>query len=194
MFADGSKQSAKAPRIYAKKKTKRYREQDPIKRELYKRQIINIDKEKIAYIDETGIDTYLYREYGRSQKGELIYGEISGRKYKRTGIVAAQMGKEILAPLQYSGTMDSLLFETWFTNMLLPALPKDSVIVMDNAAFHRKSRLFSLAQISGHKLIFLPPYSPDLNPIEKFWAWLKKRLRKIFKNFPSFDLTLSDCF
>lgn len=67
--------------------------------------------EQIAYIDETGVDTYLYREYGYSAKGTPIYGRISGRKYKRIGIVAAQMGKKIIAPLQYVGTMDSTLFE-----------------------------------------------------------------------------------
>ena len=67
--------------------------------------------EKIAYVDETGIDTYLYREYGYSLKGQKIVGRVSGRKYKRVDIVAAQMDKKIIAPLQYDGTMDSVLFE-----------------------------------------------------------------------------------
>lgn len=150
--------------------------------------------EQIAYIDETGVDTYLYREYGYSAKGTPIYGRISGRKYKRIGIVAAQMGKKIIAPLQYVGTMDSTLFELWFENCLLPCLPKCSFIVMDNAAFHRKSKLFSLAQKQGHSLVFLPPYSPELNPIENFWSWLKRRLRKILPAFDSFDNAVLECF
>jgi transposase len=90
--------------------------------------------------------------------------------------------------------MDSRLFEFWFENCLLPALPKKSVVVMDNAAFHRKSRLFSLAENAEMRLIFLPPYSPELNPIENFWSWLKRRLRKILPSSDSFDCTLFDCF
>lgn len=97
------------------------------------------------------------------------------------------MGKEILAPLQYEGTMDSALFEMWFQECLLPTLPEDSFIVMDNARFHRKNKLFALAQSSGHQLVFLPPYSPELNPIENFWAWLKVKLRNILSSFVSFD-------
>jgi len=124
--------------------------------------------EQIAYVDETGIDSYLYREHGFSKCGKKIFAAVSGKKYRRVGIVAAQLGKEIIAPLQYDGTMDSSLFETWFSTRLLPNLPKGSVIVMDNAAFHRKSRLISIAQGEGFRLIFLPPYSPELNPIEGY--------------------------
>lgn len=154
----------------------------------------NIASEQIAYVDETGIDTYLYRAYGYAPRGQQIDAAISGRKYKRVGIVAAQLGKQILAPLAYSGTMDSSLFEYWFVDQLLPALPSDAVIVMDNASFHRRAQLTSAAKKCGHRLIFLPPYSPELNPIEFFWAWLKKNLRSTLSRFPSFDDALFDAF
>ena len=144
-------------------------------------------------MDETGIDEYLHREYGRAKRGEPVYSVVSGRKYKRTGIVAPQMVKEILSPLQYDGTMDSALFEMWFEELLLPVLPNNSVIAMDNASFHRK-RLISIAEKAGHRLIFLPPYSPELNPIENFWSWLKNRLRKILPDCRSFDDALHECF
>ena len=123
-----------------------------------------------------------------------MYGQISGRKYKRCGIVAAKMGDKILAPFQYSGTMNSSLFEFWFTNQLLPSLEKGTVIVMDNASFHSKGRLFSAAQNGSCKLLFLPPYSPELNPIEKFWAWLKRCLRKILPSLASFDDAILTAF
>jgi transposase len=145
-------------------------------------------------VDETGIDTYLYREYGWSERGKPLIGEISGRKYKRIGIVAAQMGKKIIAPLQYNGTMDSTLFETWFSKCLLPSLPEGTVIVMDNASFHRKRKLFPLAEDAGFRIIFLPPYSPEYNPIEKFWAWLKRHLRKILPFYLSFDDAVYSAF
>lgn len=119
---------------------------------------------------------------------------MNGRKYKRIGIVAAKLNKKIIAPLEYSGTMDSKLFEQWFKEQLLPALPKETVIVMDNAAFHRKKQLYSIAKENGYRLIFLPPYSPELNPIEKFWSWLKRYLRKILPFFDTFDNALFECF
>jgi len=145
-------------------------------------------------VDETGIDSYLYREYAYSRKGEPVYGAVSGRRYRRTGLVAAQQNGESIAPLQYEGTMDSTLFEFWFGSCLMRELPPNSVIVMDNAAFHRKSRLPLIAQAHGHSLVFLPPYSPELNPIERFWNWLKHRMRSTLAVFNDFDDTLSACF
>jgi transposase len=90
--------------------------------------------------------------------------------------------------------MDSEVFESWFVAWLLPALPANSVVVMDNASFHRKGRLHALAEEAGHGVLFLPPYSPELNPIENFWAWLKGRLRKTLHLFASFDEALYEAF
>ena len=90
--------------------------------------------------------------------------------------------------------MDSCLFEFWFEHQLLPALPPSTVVVMDNASFHRKARLTYVAQKHGFRLFFLPPYSPEFNPIENFWAWLKHRLRSSLSSFASFDDALFDAF
>ena len=157
-------------------------------------EIAELPPEELAYVDETGIDTCLYREYGWSERGLRLMGNISGHKFERTGIVAAQIGKSLLAPLTYNGAMDSLLFEMWFENCLLPVLPKAAVIVMDNASFHRKNKLVPLAEKSGHRLIFLPPYSPELNPIENFWSWLKRYLRKTLPSTSSFNDALCSAF
>ena len=145
-------------------------------------------------MDECGIDTYLYREYGYAPRGQKVWGEISGRKYKRCGIVAGKMADKILAPFQYSGTMNSSLFEQWFEGQLLPVLEKDTVIVMDNASFHSKKRLFCIAEKYDCRLIFLPPYCPYLNPIENFWSWLKRKLKEILSDYSSFDDALCASF
>ena len=100
----------------------RYQEQNPQKVEEYLEQIKDIPAEKIAYVDEFGIDTYLYREYGYSPQGRRIFWLVCGKKYKRLGIVAAKIGNKILAPLQYSGTMNSKFFEFCFSDQLLPSL------------------------------------------------------------------------
>ena len=78
--------------------------------------------------------------------------------------------------------------------MLLPVLAFGSVIILDNASFHRKAVLKTLADEAGFTIIFLPPYSPDLNLIEHFWASLKSKLRKIIKNFTSLSDAIVACF
>ena len=149
---------------------------------------------RIVYVDETGMDQFLYREYARAPRGQKVFGSVSGKKYKRVSIVAAQCDGRVLAPLEYGGTTDSTLFEFWFEQNLLPQLPAKAVIVMDNATFHRKEVLRRLAGEAGYSLLFLPPYSPDLNPIEHFWAWLKRKMQDLLQNFDDFDTALSPCF
>lgn len=145
-------------------------------------------------MDECEIDTYLYREYGYAPKGQKIFSRIIGRKFKRCEIVATKLDGNILAPFQYSRTMNSTLFESWFTSQLLPSLDKGTVVVMDNASFHSKTRLPFVAQEFGCRVVFLPPYSPEFHPIENFWAWLKTTLCRILPGFSSFDDALSASF
>jgi len=145
-------------------------------------------------VDETGIDQCLYREYARAPRGELIMAKISGRKFKRTNIVAGISKGKWVAPMTYHGTTDSLLFETWFEQCLLKETKKGSIIILDNATFHRKSVLPALAKKHGCEVLYLPPYSPDLNPIEKKWAWLKSKLRSVLHHFLSFDAALQNIF
>lgn len=153
----------------------------------YLEKIKDVPKEKIVYIDETGIDNCLSRQYGRSPKGTRVYGKVYGHKFKRTNIVAAQQNNQILAPLQYNGMMHSQFFEAWFEKHLTPLLKQGTVVVMDNASFHRKKRLNNIAQKYGIRIIFLPPYSPELNPIEHFWNWLKKKIADLIPYFQKFD-------
>lgn len=147
------------------------------------------------YVDESGFDRHYFRLFCRAKVGVKVKEKVSGKRYKRTSIVAGQVNGKIIAPLQYDGTMNYTLFEWWVENMLIKELPENSTIIMDNATFHRKNTLPALAERYGHTVIFLPPYSPELNPIENFWAWLKKKLRKILPTFNgSFDEALTDCF
>lgn len=193
-FGCSNQAISKALRRYGitrKKKTRRYREQDPEKVEHFKEEIKDIPANTIAFVDETGFDTYYTREYGYAPRGEIIIGEVSGMKFQRTNMVAAKLGNQLIAPFQYEGTTNSKVFECWYSNNLLPKLPENTVIIMDNASFHRKEKLYEL--IEGHpvKLIFLPPYSPELNPIEKVWANIKRWLRKNMRHYESLDSAIT---
>ena len=146
-----------------------------------------IPPECLVYVDETGIDRYLYREYARAPRGERVVAKISGRKFRRTNIVAGICQGRWVAPLEYPGTTDSVLFEFWFESCFLQEVEPESIIILDNARFHRKSVLAVLAKRYDCEVLFLPPYSPDLNPIELKWAWLKRKLREILRDFNSLD-------
>lgn len=140
---------------------------------------------KCVYIDESGIDKFISREHGRSPKGQRIIGEISGKRYARESFVAGLLNNKFIAPLCYTGTCDTILFNFWLENFLLPALGPGYTIIMDNAAFHKSEQTKLLIESAQCNLLFLPPYSPDLNPIEKCWANLKAKIKKIIGNFKS---------
>ena len=93
--------------------------------------------------------------------------------YQRLSLVSAQVGNRLIAPMVYQNTMTGVFFEAWFQQCLLPALTQKSVIILDNARFHRMGVLREMAEKWGHKVLPLAPYSPELNPIEKVWANIK---------------------
>ena len=112
----------------------------------------------IVYIDETGIDRYLYRPYARAPRGEKVYGKISGWCFERTSIVAGQVDGGFIAPMIYKGSMTRDFFVEWFKMQLLPALKTPHVIVMDNASFHPKHILDELYIQDKYFFLPLPPY------------------------------------
>jgi len=157
-------------------------ERDEKEREMFLLKLKEIPEEKRIYIDETGKNTDLDREYGYAPRGEKVEGKTHGRKPEKLNIVAAKRGDEILEVHQYGCNMHSRLFEFWFLLLLKCVLP-GHWFIMDNARFHRKSVLTEMAQAAGCHVLFLPAYSPDLNPIENEWANLKTFLRNYGRNF-----------
>lgn len=171
-----------------------YKERNKKERAKYLKFIKNFDINKIYYIDETGIDRASERKQAYSLRGEPAYGEISGKRFKRINIVVAKQGKKVIAPFEYEGKMDSALFEGWFEEIFLKSIPKDSVIILDNASFHRKLVLYDLAEEHNSTLIFLPARSPDLNPAEKIWANLKNFLSDHSRSFKTIQYALMKFF
>jgi transposase len=144
------------------------------------------------YVDETGIDKYIFRENVRAKKGVKVYSKIRGKKFERLSIVAGKSGDNIACPMVYNGTADAALFECWFERFCKKI--SGNISVMDNASIHRKEKLFEIAKQHNVTLIFQPPYSPDLNKIEKFWAWLKKEIRTALKKCDTLMDAICYCF
>lgn len=150
--------------------------------------------ESLVFIDESGIDSYVCRAYGRAKIGQKAPGEKSGKRYARHRFVAAKCGKKILAPMTYKGTCNSTLFEKWVEKILMPELRPGQIIIMDNATFHKSERTKMLIESAECHLLFLPPYSPDFNPIEQFWAWFKSQIREVIGTFSSLEEAINHVF
>ena len=131
------------------------------------------------YVDESGFEPHTYRPYAWSPRGKKSHGNRWGRGGVRTNLIAAKRGKELLAPVLYEGSTSADWFNQWFEEHLLKELNLGSTIIMDNAPFHKKEEIRDMAEAAGHKVLFLPPYSPDFNPIEQDFAILKKIRQKM---------------
>lgn len=140
------------------------------------REIILLDgSSNLVYLDESGFEEYVYRPYGWSRRGQKTYGDRNGKRGTRTSLIAGKRGRELLAPVLFKGSTNALWFNQWLEKHLIPELKPNSTLILDNAAFHRKNDVFRIAEQAGHKVLFLPPYSPDFNRIEQDFAILKKR-------------------
>jgi len=149
-----------------------------VQRWLFRRELENLGNTPVFYLDECGVDHRLYRERGRAQRGEQIYQAIAGRRRERTSLISASRQGKLVAPLVFQGSCNTAVVDTYFAQVLLPALPPGSVIVLDNARFHQSPTPARLVAQANCRLLFLPTYSPDLNPIEHLWAALKTPLRQ----------------
>lgn len=179
---------------YFKKKTPFYKERDDKKREEFQKRLEKIDEEKRVYIDESGINEYLQRQKARAERGEKVYGSVSGSRYMRESFIAAQNQSNILAPFCYTGTCNTDLFNAWLEQMLIPELKPGQVVILDNASFHRSKTSVEMIQRAGCEVLFLPPYSPDLNPIEKFWANFKRKVQETLTVCSSLTEAIDQCF
>ena len=130
------------------------------------------------FVDETGTNTKMVRLYGRAPKGQRVIGKQPWGHWKTTTFVAGLRIGELSAPFLLDGAMNREAFETYVEKVLAPTLSDGDVVIMDNLAAHKGSKVRQLIERAGARLLLLPPYSPDLNPIERLFAKFKALLRK----------------
>lgn len=155
--------------------------------------------EQVVYIDEAGVEDTEDYAYGWCAQSERFHAlklghrtcriskELSGRIIlpEKFRMIAGWCNRNVLAPMTFEGYCDTALVEAWVKQFLVPELKPGQVVVIDNASFHKSATIRELIEQAGCSLLFLPPYSPDLNKIEKFWARLKHYLRKTLNQFLS---------
>ena len=132
----------------------------------------------LVWLDESGFAHDMPRIYGYAPQGERCYGIHDWSSRGRTNVIGALLGTILLTISLFSTSINTQTFTGWITQDLLPKLPPKSVIILDNASFHKGIAMQQAIQQAGHTLLYLPPYSPDLNPIEHKWAQAKSLRRK----------------
>ena len=146
-----------------------YKERDDAEREL----AAISEETDVIYVDESGVQKEMNPIRGRAKRGVKLYQETSGKRIKKDNIIAGWLDGVILALCVFAWSTHTEWFCEWFEYSLIPLLTPNSVIVLDNATFHSIAYLPVIAEAYGHKILWLPKYSPDKNPIEHVWANMK---------------------
>jgi len=133
---------------------------------------------KLRFLDEAGSNLAMTRLYGRAAKGERVIETVPQNYGENITMLASLSISGIQAPMTISGAVDGIVFKVYVEKVLCPTLLAGDVVVMDNLPAHKVAGIKELIESKGAKLIYLPPYSPDLNPIEKCWSKIKTYLRK----------------
>ena len=139
--------------------------------------MLGIDPRRLVFIDETGVNTKMTRTYGRSPRGSRVVAKVPHGHWKTTTFVAALRDEGLTAPTVIDGAMNGDLFLAYVQQQLVPALKPGDIVVMDNLASHKRAGVREAIEAAGAQLVYLPPYSPDLNPIELAFSKLKWLVR-----------------
>jgi transposase len=135
------------------------------------------DMRQYVFLDECGVTTDLLRRYGRSPRGERLHDHTPCSHWQAHTIIAALRLEGVSAPAVFDGPIDSPSFQAYVEQVLVPTLRPGDVVVLDNLAVHKQPAVRAAIEGVGAQLRFLPPYSPDFNPIELAFAKLKAFLR-----------------
>lgn len=170
----------------SKKKTYGYRERDELKWVEFEERLKTKMDTELVYVDEAGIDNRDEYPYGYSKLGQRCDALKSGKRTEHISWIAALKQGKLFAPMTFSGSCNRDLFEVWLETCLLPKLQPGSVIIIDNASFHRSQAMDEIVAQAECELWYLPPYSPDLNKIERWWFVLKNWMRQRWDEFETF--------
>lgn len=131
----------------------------------------------MVFLDETWCGTNMTRRHGRAPRGQRAHAAVPHGHWKTSTFIAGLRNDRIVAPFVFSGAMNGLIFRHYIAEQLGPTLRPGDVVVMDNLSAHKVSGIRELIEARGATLLYLPAYSPDLNPIELLFAKLKHLLR-----------------
>jgi transposase len=132
---------------------------------------------RLKFLDEAGSNLAMTRLYGRAAPGERVVDNAPQNYGENITMLATLSLDGIAAPMTVAGAVDGIVFKTYVEKVLAPTLLKGDIVIMDNLGAHKVAGVGELIEARGARVIYLPPYSPDLNPIEKCWSKIKTYLR-----------------
>lgn len=138
---------------------------------------LNLGLDKLKFLDESGAHLGMTRLYGRAAPGARVVEGTPGHSGSHYTMVAALSWTGISAPWVFEGALDAVTFRAYVEHQLGPSLEPGDIVIVDNLSAHKDTQARTLIEARGAHLLFLPPYSPDFNPIELCWATVKKALR-----------------
>jgi transposase len=138
-----------------------------------------VDPERLVFVDEMGVHTSLAPLYGYSAKGERVRLSVPRNRGKNTTLLAAMTLDGMGETMAVEGSTDQEVFDAYVEHVLAPTLEAGQVVILDNLSAHKPARVRELIECRGCELIYLPSYSPDLNPIEEAFAKIKSILRQV---------------
>jgi transposase len=162
----------------SQKKCVRAQEQNEAARTQWQQQIQKLDARQLVFLDECGVNTTMHRRYGRAPKGQRALGVVPRNWKSSTTILGALSCEGVQAVMSLEGATDRLAFEAFIEQVVLPTLRPGQVVVLDNLSAHKSHKAQQLVEEAGCSWLFLPPYSPDFNPIEMLWSKFKSDLRR----------------
>jgi len=148
------------------------------RRDLWRAERLGIPVRRLVFIDETSASTRMARLRGRSERGKRLIAKVPHGHWKTTTFVAALRSDGLTAPVVVDGAMTGEIFLSYVRTQLIPALQPGDVVVMDNLAAHKVAGVREAIESAGATVVYLPPYSPDFNPIELLFSKLKSLLRR----------------
>jgi transposase len=147
-------------------------------RRCWKSDQASLDTKRLVFVDETGTSTKMVRTHGRCRRGHRLIGKAPWGHWKTTTFTAGLRCDGIIAPFVLEGPMNGESFLFYVETVLAPSLSEDDIVVIDNLSAHKVAGVRAAIEARRAILLYLPPYSPDLNPIEMAFAKLKTLLRK----------------
>lgn len=148
-------------------------------RQRWRRAIAQVDPRRLVFLDESGAKTNMTRRRGRAPRGQRVVEHAPAGHWHTTKMICALRIDRIEAPLVIDGAMDSVVFRGYVEQALVPTLRAGDVVVMDNLSPHKTKGIQEAIEAAGAKVSYLPPYSPDFNPIESMWSKAKEFLRAL---------------
>ena len=139
---------------------------------------MRLDPRRLVFIDETSASTNMTRRYGRGTRGQRLICKVPFGHWKTSTFIAALRHNRVTAPLLVDGPMNGASFLAYVEQVLAPTLKRGDIVIMDNVRLHKVAGVREAIEARGATLSYLPPYSPDFNPIEQFFSKLKAMLRK----------------